>query len=359
MRIGAIPENLLERLALATNLVPLPLVDTQIAFTMGRAIMTAARFGVFDALADGSRTTAEIAEACGTHGEATTKLLTALTGIRYLELDGDRYRLPARLRKWLLSTSPSSLHDKLLMQLAFEWRFTEYFEHFLASGEAIDFHQVLEPDEWAIYQRGLQSLARLSAGETAQRTPVPKGARRLLDIGGGHGHFAVALCRRHASLSAVILDLPQAVAEAAQLLEAEGLGTRVRHQAGDILETELEAASFDVVFTSHFSHHFNEADNREIARRVARALRPGGVYVIQDMVRPETAADIRRAAAGALMDLYFATTSNAGTWSPAQMAAWQRDARLVPQTIMWLRTLPGAAQQVGVKPWMGSRGWHR
>ncbi len=49
----------------------------------------------------------------------------------------------------------------------------------------------------------------------------------MLDIGGSHGYFSVELCRRYAGLRAVVLDLDQAVEQAAPSLEAEGMGERV------------------------------------------------------------------------------------------------------------------------------------
>lgn len=349
VRIGIIPESLLEFLALVTNRVPLPLVDTQVSFTLARAVMEAARLGVFEALAEGSRSAAEVALRCGTDRDATEKLLMALAGVRYLRFDGSRFRLRRRYRKWLLSGSASDLSDKLRMQLRFEWRFSEHFGEYLETGKALDFHGSLAGDDWRAYQRGLRAMAPHSAAEVARRTPVPPGAGALLDIGGGHGHYAAALCRRHPELRGVVLDLPAAVAESAELLAAEGLGERLRHLSGELFATDLGEQSYDVVFTSQLSHHFPAERNRELARKVARALRPGGVYVIQDLIRPATPDDVRRASLGALMGLFFGATSAAGTWTLAEMADWQRAAGLVPRPALWLQTLPGAAQQWAVK----------
>ena len=159
MRLGIIPESLVERLALLVNRVPLPLVDTQVAFTLARTVMEAARFGVFDALADGPRSAAEVAGRCGTHLGATDKLLMALAGVRYLRFDGRRYRLVRRYRKWLLAGSATDLSDKLLMQLTYEWRFTEHFGNYLETGAALDYHATLERDGWRAYQRGMRAMA--------------------------------------------------------------------------------------------------------------------------------------------------------------------------------------------------------
>ena len=102
----------------------------------------------------------------------------------------------------------------------------------------------------------------------------------MLDIGGSHGYYSVALCRRHAGLSAVVLDLPDAVAQAAPILARENMGDRVQHRAGDVLETELGEEAYDLVFMANMVHNLSESENRDVARKVAAALRPGGYFVI-------------------------------------------------------------------------------
>jgi hypothetical protein len=52
---------------------------------------------------------------------------------------------------------------------------------------------------------------------------------------------------------------------------------------------------------------------------------------------------------GALLDLYFALTSEAGTWSFEEMAGWQREAGLKPRKPIKFMTAPGNGQQSAVK----------
>ncbi len=348
MRLGIIPETLLERVALALGRVPLPLVDTQLMFSVAQTVMVAVERGVFEVLAEGPARSGEVAAACETDPVATRKLLNALVGVRYLEFDGDRFALPRRLRKWLLSSGETSLVDKVRFARV-EWGLVEHYGRYLDTGRPWEMHRSLDAREWSLYQRGLRDVARLSADEVSRRTPVPRRARLMLDIGGAHGLFSVAICRRHPGLYAEILDLPEAVAASAELLAAEGMGGRVRHRVGDVFETDLGEERFDLVFTSQFSHHLSDEQNRELARRVVRALRPGGVYLIQDGVRPENRSELRRAGVGALLDLYFGATSAAGVWTLREMHAWFTGAGLRLRPVRWLRTLPGVVQAAGVK----------
>jgi hypothetical protein len=53
---------------------------------------------------------------------------------------------------------------------------------------------------------------------------------------------------------------------------------------------------------------------------------------------------------GALSNLYFAATSEAGTWSLQEIADWQREADLIPRKPIPLLTAPSARLQVALKP---------
>lgn len=347
MKVRAIPENLAERAALAAGAVPTPLLESMIAMLLARTLMVGTRLGVFEALAAAPLAAAEVAERCRTHPGATTKLLNALVGAGYLRFDRGRYTLVPVARKWLLKGTPRSLYDNMLFRFM-EWDFIAHYDEFVRTGRPLDVHETIKSDEdWNLYQRGMRSLAATSAAEVAARTPLPRHARTMLDIGGSHGYNSVVICRRHPQLRAVVLDLPQAVRQAAPILAEEGMGDRVVHRPGDVLADDLGTEAWDVIFIAQLVHHFDAATNRELARRAARALRAGGVLVIQEAIRPESPADAGQA--GALLDLYFALTSQSGTWSYEEIAGWQREAGLEPQRPIRFRTAPGIGQQAAVK----------
>lgn len=348
MKIAVKPENLIERFVLASGRAPTPILETLMAMLLARIIMVGTKLGVFESLAEGPLTADEVATRCRTDPRATGKLLNALVGCEYLDYRDGRYRLEPVARRWLLKDSPQSLYDNVLFRFL-EWDLIENYEDFLRTGQPIDVHATLSGDEdWGLYQRGMRSMAGPSAPEVVRRTPVPDGARDMLDIGGSHGYYSVVLCRRHEGLRAVVLDLPEAVRTAAPILAKEGMGERVTHRAGDALTDDLGVEAWDVVFVGQLVHHFDDAANRELARRVARSLRPGGCFVIQEVVRPHSPKEAGQP--GALLDLYFALTSESGTWSYEEMADWQREAGLKPRKPIRFRSVPGTGQQVAFKP---------
>jgi predicted O-methyltransferase YrrM len=193
----------------------------------------------------------------------------------------------------------------------------------------------------------MRAIVGFQAQEVVWRTPMPKNARTMLDIGGSHGYFSVAFCRRYPNLRAVVLDLPEAVKHAAPILAKEGMGDRVRHQSGDALTDDLGTESWDLILISQFFHHFDNAANRDLVQRAAHALKPGGFLVIQDALLPSARKD---AMLVLLADLYLANTSQSGSKSLKEIADWQRAAGLIPCRPVHFRSLPGFGQQSAMKP---------
>jgi SAM-dependent methyltransferase len=347
MKIGAIAENLMERIALFGNLAPTPLIETQIAFTTARAIMAAAELGIFEALGSGDKSADEIAASCHTDRKATRQLLNCLVGIGYARFQRGKYGMMATQRKWLLRDSPASLTAKLSFQLL-EWDLVGQLENFVRTGKSLDLHTRMSPEQWRIYQDGMRSIASGRAAELARRLPVPQGATRLLDIGGSHGLYSIELCRLYPGLTSTIMELPGAIDRASEIAAREGLGERVKFRAGDALSEEFGEASFDVVMINNLVHHFSPEQNTALAKRVARALTPAGVYVISDFLRASSPG--MGGGVPAVMDLYFALTSASGTWSVEEISGWQRAAGLSPIKPILLKSSPGWASLPAQRP---------
>jgi SAM-dependent methyltransferase len=347
MKIGLIPETLLERIALASGQVPIPIAHVLGGTILARTLMAAVRLGVFEALIAQPLNASEVAAACGADPYATQKLLDALVSSGYLAHQDARYSLEPVSRKWLLKDSPTSLYDAICFECV-EWEWLGQLEQFIRDGKPLDFHAMMNADQWALYQRGMRAIAGIGADEVARRLPTPARARDMLDIGGSHGYFSVALCRRHPALRATVLDLPEAIEYAAPLLAREQMGDRVVHRAGNALTEDLGVELFDLVLISQLVHHFDDATNRALVQRVARALRPGGYLIIVEAIRHQFPTEGGQLAG--LLDLYFAFTSKSGTWSFAEMVSWQQDAGLIPRKPIRFLKLPGYAAQVAAKP---------
>lgn len=345
MRVGLMGENPVESALIASGLLPVPMLEAY-APVYARALVTATKLGVFDAMASAPEPASAIAEVCGTDPRVTEKLLNLLVTMRYLHHGGGRYRLGRRARRWLLADAPGSIRDMILMK-ELEWRWIDRLEPFVRDGRPLDVHGTMTTDDWATYQRGMRAQANVLAPFLARRLPVPDGARDMLDIGGSHGYFSVVTCRRHPGLRATVLDLPQAIEFAAPILAREDMGDRVVLRAGDALADDLGDAAYDLILMFSLVHHFDEATNRDLVARAGRALRPGGFLVIGDALRPSKPG--KGGQQGAFLDLYFALTSESGLWTFDEMRDWQVAAGLRPRSPISLAPGGGFGLQVAVR----------
>jgi hypothetical protein len=348
MRVGIIAETLLERLALALGKIPEPIVEVFPPLVLARSIMAAAQLGVFDALSAGPLTLGALAGACHTEPRATAALLATLASADYLVETRGVWRLAPKAQRWLRQGSPSDVSAYLRYNYL-QWDWLGDLERFIQTGRPLAFHERLSEADWRQYEQGMAVIARLVLPEVVWRVAPPPGATALLDVGGGHGLAAARFCLRHPQLHATVLDLPAALAGAPPLPAGlAAVGERVTRQSGDALTTDLGRATWDVIYMANLLHHFDASQIQALAERVAAALRPGGLWVIQDGVRERRRRSDRMSAA--IGDLYFALTSASGFWSFNELAGWQAQAGLAPRRPVRLLTAPGQGLQIGVKP---------
>ncbi len=338
MKLVPKAENPLEWLAVKLNLAPLPLVDTQVAYNAARAIMAGAELGIYEAIGKEQRTAEEIAGICKTHTHATTQLLNCLVGLGYLTWSNDKYTLKKKYQKWLLKESEANIVSKLRFQL-FEWNWMAMLEDYVRTGKTLQLHSNVDPKQWESYQEGMRDLSVNAAKDLAKKIPVPKNATDMLDIGGSHGLYSIELCKKYANLKSTVLELPGAMEAASAISKRYDTTGRVSHKEGNALVDDLGTALYDMVMINNVVHHFTEEQNHALAKKIARALKPGGIYIIGEFIRPHKPGE--GDAVAATSGIYFSVISASGNWSAEEMQSWQKNAGLQPMKSVSTMTIPG------------------
>lgn len=109
------------------------------------------------------------------------------------------------------------------------------------------------------------------------------GSRRLLDLGGGPGTYAIHFCRHYSDLAATVFDLPTTQPFAEATIRKMGMTTRVAFIPGDYLQDDIPG-SFDAVWMSHILHGEPAENCRCIIEKAFQCLDPGGVAVIHEFI---------------------------------------------------------------------------
>ena len=346
MKYGAIPSNLLERLALWMGKVPVPLLDALVSILKARSLMAAVRFGIFETLRDGPLTASEVAQACQLDAECTELLLRVLVVADYLEHHGDQFALSEQSRKTMIAGAEHELFGYLMWNYS-QWEMVAHLDEMLRTGRGIDFHETLtDADAWANYQRAMMEVARFSVPIVADRVPVKARARRLLDIAGSHGLFGAAICRKHPPMKSTVLDLPVAIDHARELARAEKIDDVVEHRAGDILVADYGSDN-DVVLVANILHHFDEETNTGILRRAFDSLTAQGTLAIWEIEAPEKDSKPTQGDGAAL---YFRLTSNARCYHGSEYTRWLEQVGFTQVRAIRPALSPGSVLVIGRRP---------
>lgn len=252
----------------------LDLLDAVSFRTAGAAL----RLGVFEALADGPLPADQLAARTGTDPMGLRILLDALAGYGYLTRADGTYANSANTGRWLLRAAPGSFAPVLSFWSALLTTWWQDLEQSIRTGGPTgDFYAWLEkhPDTLADFQAMLRGAADWLGPEIVELLPLPADARSLLDVGGGHAGYPVALLTAHPRLRATVVDLEGALAQGAETVAAAGLTDRVELRAGDLFEADL-GTGHDLVLLFNIVHGYQRDRTLTLLRRAAAALRPGG-----------------------------------------------------------------------------------
>jgi len=265
--------NPLERRMIKSNEFPVPWVDGFLYWMGGKAVLVASRMGLFDVLAKGPLSISDLAREMEASENGAGVLVSVLECMGYVKREGKRYTNTALSSKWLVSSSPQSLAASMEF-IDGLWDRTSSLEETIRNGKpSVPVWEWMErhPGSYQVAQTHWKGSARMMGPEIAASVQIPPGARRLLDLGGGHGLYTIQFCRANPQLSAVIYDWPGGVEAARETIAEEGMDGRVTTQVGDYMK-EAIGSNKDVVFLSNIIHIYGPEQNISLLQKVSQAL---------------------------------------------------------------------------------------
>jgi len=325
MRLDLVGDNLLEKALNGAGLLPGPVVLATWGPLFARAIVVALKLGVLQAIDGGKRSPEDIAKETNTDLGGIRVLLTALNGAGLLSRRNGEFELSSGTRRWLSSTSSWNITPALAFAEDIE-RMSRNMEDALRTGQRQNIHHLEHPPGfWRRYIEGLSALAKIPAAEIARKIRFSGKPKRLLDVGGGHGAFSMALCKRHPDLQAEILDLKDAAAIGRELVEKAGMAGRVSYREGD-LRTSPWGEGYDGVLLFNILHNLSEDESKAALSQAYAALKPGGVVVVFDGEHAGGTGNMSMQEG--FGELFFWTISRSETWSDPTLREWMKAAGL-------------------------------
>jgi putative AdoMet-dependent methyltransferase len=143
------------------------------------------------------------------------------------------------------------------------------------------------------YERRMGEFRDLAAEDAAilAALDLPPNSR-ILDIGTGTGHFPRAAARAGHRVTAV--DISPAMLEYAEdRAKQDGLAN-IEFQRGGFLTFTAKPATFDAAVSATVLHHLPDFWKAVALQNVRRMLKPGGLFVLRDVVFAWDHEDYRR-----------------------------------------------------------------
>ena len=287
-------------------------------FAGHRVITVAGRTGILRLLAETDCTASEIASKLDLDELAAGKVVRALTALGIAEAEGEHYRAAQGLREHFLP-GDRDVVPFLEHSHAMYGRWGETLEPWLRGQD----WQVAErtPEEVARFGAAMQAMGAQMARRVADALDLA-GVERMLDVGGGWGHFAQAMCRVEPGLHATVLDRPEVVEKARAELADTEFEKRIDFLPGDYLATDY-GTGYDLVLFANILHQETEDRAQALVRRGAAALSPEGQVTVVDFAIDD---ERRQHLLGTLFAINMRSFGD--TWTEADIRDWMADAGL-------------------------------
>jgi acetylserotonin N-methyltransferase len=270
--------------------IVLDLID---AFRRSKTMFTAAAMGVFDRT---PATLADLAVELNANVDALERLLDGCVGLGLLVHEGDTYRNSEVSEEYLSRKSPKTMagyvtySDRVLYQLwgnlgdAVREGSHRWLQTFGVDGPIFN-HFFRTPEARAEFLLGMHGLGMASSAQVVAAFDLG-GYRKLVDLGGGTGHLAMAARGRYPGLHAAVFDLPEAIETAKQFVD-----DRVELIPGDFFSGPLPAA--DLYALGRILHDWSEPKIRALLAKIHASLPAGGALLIAErLLNPDKSGPV-------------------------------------------------------------------
>jgi SAM-dependent methyltransferase len=286
---------------------------------------------LFTALGTEQLTAEEVASQTQGSEDGIERLLNALAAMRLLEKKDGRFECPPSVHRLLAKDSPHYIghiirHHHHLME---SWARLDLS---VRSGRANRDRSSGGREEWReSFLMGMFNLAMAIAPRMAEAIDLSD-RRRLLDLGGGPGTYAIHFCLQNPGLSASVFDLPTTRPFAEKTVARFHLDHRVAFCAGDY-HTDDIPGRYDAVWLSHILHAEGPEACRNIIRKTVSTLEPGGIIIIHEFILNDTRD-------GPLFPALFSLNMLLGTESGRSYSESELAAMLAAAGVRDIRRIP-------------------
>jgi predicted O-methyltransferase YrrM len=260
------------------------------------------------------------------HRRPADVLCTFLVANGLLRRDaGGRFHATDTAREFLVAGSPfdargyyASLADKPGVTDVLKVLRTGRPAHWPGDAAEADWHAAMRTEAFAeSFTAAMDCRGRVLAPALAAAV-AGHDIRRLLDVGGGSGVYALAIAEASPAVEATVFEATPVDAIARRTIAAAGLAPRVTVATGDMFATPWPSGH-DTHLFSNVLHDWDEPECRRLLELSAAALPAGGRILIHDMLLDDDKTGPLWAAEYSVL---LSTVTQGRLYSAAEIAGW-------------------------------------
>ncbi|MCE7988148.1 MAG: methyltransferase domain-containing protein [Caldilinea sp. CFX5] len=310
-------------------------------YRVGQVLITCTRLGVFQALANGPATASTLAVQTGSDAAALARLLNAAVALDLLTKENDHYANAPLAATCLAQDAPYYMGHMVRREHAFYQRWS-WLDAAVRTGQRPDANIRDEGQtNWVLdFELALYDLARVNAPAVATALTLPTDRPlRVLDVGGGHGGYSMALAQRYPNVQPTVFELPAAAEAARSIIDRAGMADRVAVQTGNFQTDDL-GAGYDLILLFGVLVSETPAGKLALLRKAHQALVPSGQLAIREWCFAEERTGPPEVTIASLHMLLSTQAGDIATLS--EMQGWLAQAGFVPPTRLNLPTWAGS-----------------
>jgi orsellinic acid C2-O-methyltransferase len=260
---------------------------------MSQAVYVFAELRLADQLADGPRTSQELAGAIGAHAPSLHRFMRALTTIEICnEFEDGSFGLTP-MGALLRSDNTESVRSWALYTGGYQWPIWGHLIDSIKTGKSAreiltgnkEFEH-LERDSSiaALFNQAMVEHTRLISRVVVKAFDFSQ-FKRIADVGGGYGELLAAILQDHPELLGVLFDLPHARETAQQRMTALGLLDRCEFITGSFFE--LIPSQCDAYLLKSIIHDWNDERSKLILQNCRRAMPVHAKLLLIERIIPD------------------------------------------------------------------------
>jgi acetylserotonin N-methyltransferase len=265
------------------------------AFRRSKTMFTAVSLGVFDSLESRPATVATLAGALRVNCDALERLLDACVGLQLLSRRGDHYANTPTASTYLSAQSVSRMTGYIKYSDEVLWKMWANLEDAIRDGTnrwqqtfgcdgPIFSNFFRTPEAMREFVMGMHGQGLVSSPQVVAAFDLSR-YHRLVDMGGGTGHLAIAACLRYPELQAAVFDLPETLDLAREIIAASSVADRIETFAGDFFVDDLPEG--DLYALGRIIHDWSEPKILTLLGRLFERLPSGGALLIAEKLLNE------------------------------------------------------------------------